>query len=200
MASRKQGSSPSRGVAGGLSGHSAYLTVAEQTLLKRTRLGVWFKYMKTTGRRRWPEAEQRLLAVRRLRADAKRYAQEIIQGRWPELEKQLLAEPSDKVTLEYVLDVMQERWPALESQLLTTSFPKGCVQYAAKVIRGRWPELEVLFLSQCATVATQTLYEYAWKVVKGRLPEELHNLMIMRGMAEGGSNAFSVYTTAKKYQ
>lgn len=186
------------------------LEIAEQIMLRETWPQVWLEYIKKTSRGRWPAAEAKLLKrfPRNCCREARRYAEEVIQGRWRKLEEKILAGPgtrqSNREVLLYTRDVVKQRWDALERHLLERCRKGGglleCVEYASIVMQGRWTKLEQEFLDNPDTVSAEVLYRYACNVVEGRLPEKLHNLMTMKGMMDSENEWSSKYFKAKKYQ
>ena len=169
------------------------LKFAEQIMLTQTSPSAWLCYMINTRRGRWPQVEKALLESYPWQnsREAKRYAEEVIRGRWRQLEDRILTSPSAQQShqdvLCYTRDVVKKRWPRLEAHLFRRDGRSGrlieLVDYAAIVIQGRWKR-----------------YRYASKVVQGRLPENLHNLMTMKGLEDSGNELLNRYFAAKKYK
>jgi hypothetical protein len=148
---------------------------------------------------RWGDFEMALLAMGRTDWQVL-YADKVIKGPWAEAEKNVLRKKAWGEGVFYAAEVLEDRWETLERMLLKECAFKCAVMYAAFVIGGRWPDLEKRFIRKSDKTTCGDLYEYAKRVIKGRLPEDLHNLMIMKGMMEGNSDGFQRYTKAKKYQ
>lgn len=189
---------------------SVSLDIAEQIMLRQTTPQVWLEYIKKTGRGRWLEAEDELLErfPWRNSREAKRYAEDVIKGRWRQLEAKILTgthtRESSREVLCYTRDVVQKRWKNLETHLLecyrSGSGLVTVVDYASTVINGRWKTLEHEFLSNSRVTSAEVLYKYACNVIKGRLPEDLHNLMLMKGLVDSENEWLRKYLKAKKYQ
>ena len=186
------------------------LKFAEQIMLTQTSPSAWLCYMINTRRGRWPQVEKALLESYPWQnsREAKRYAEEVIRGRWRQLEDRILTSPSAQQShqdvLCYTRDVVKKRWPRLEAHLFRRDGRSGrlieLVDYAAIVIQGRWKRLEQEFLSSPRSASVGVLYRYASKVVQGRLPENLHNLMTMKGLEDSGNELLNRYFAAKKYK
>jgi hypothetical protein len=183
------------------------LAFAEQILLSNTSPSTWLFYITNTGRGRWPKLEEKLLESYPWRnsREANRYAEEVIKGRWQKLEAKILTgHVTDHDALCYTRDVVKKRWPALEAHLFRRDGRSRrlmeLVDYATIVVQGRWNKLEQEFLSSPRSASVGVLYRYASKVVQGRLPENLHNLMTMKGLEDSGNELLNRYLAAKKYK
>jgi hypothetical protein len=120
-------------------------------------------YAKDVIRKRWPEAEPRIMQTSWL---AVRYAREVIKARWSEYEKKMIEASDVKSMYEYIRSVINDRWPEFEQLILRLDDSDVALKYAMEVIGGRWKEGESAIIKSPAAAR-----EYAASVIGGRWPE-----------------------------
>ena len=121
-------------------------------------------YAENVIKRRWPEAEERILSTPFL---ARVYARDVIKGRWPELEAIIVNSADD--AYEYAKHTLKRRWPEAEPAIMTD--PLVAKYYAIEVIKGRWPEAEPAILSSNSVNMPSVAMNYAWNILQRRWPE-----------------------------
>lgn len=184
-------------------------TALENELLRLRAVSESVRHCTDERKCRWPEFEPILFSDGKW-PEVMAYLEAVAAASLPELEPILVKTRNVGELIEYAATLKKSRCAAIEDHLLrrlgdrqmywkhpSTYIDKvlgACIRYAAEVIRGRWLELEALVEREWESVTSNQLCDYASRVIQGRLPDNLHNIMLMKGTMDSEDPGVKAYT------